>query len=94
MGISVWADISAIWLLSLAIIGILPFAVLSYLAVKGMARVNELARQYLPKATEKVEMVADKTDEICDKLASPVTKTYSTAARVRGMTREIVRRDN
>lgn len=94
MSVSVWADISLIWLLSLALVSILPIAILFFLAIKGMHRVNELARQYLPMAGEKVEMVADKTEEICDKIANPTIKTYSTAARVRGMTQAILRRND
>ena len=89
MSVSVWADISLIWLITLALIGILPFVALFYFAVRGMRRVNELARQYLPIAVEKVEMVADKTEEICNQIANPVVKTYSAVARVRGMTRAI-----
>jgi len=94
MTASVWADISLIWLLSLALVSILPLAVLSFFAVKGMRRVNQLAKKYLPIAGDKVEMVANKTEEISYKIANPVIKTYSTAARVRGMTREIVRRND
>jgi uncharacterized membrane protein len=94
MSVSVWADISAIWLLSLALVSILPFVILSFLAVKGMRRVNQLAKKYLPIAGDKVEMVANKTEEISAKIANPVIKTYSTAARVRGMTHEILRRND
>ncbi|MBN1660699.1 MAG: hypothetical protein JXA93_20045 [Anaerolineae bacterium] len=94
MGVSVWADISAIWLLSLALVGILPFAVLFFFAIMGMRRLTQLARKYLPLAGAQVERVADKTEEISNKIASPVIKTYSTAARVRGMTHEIVRRND
>jgi len=94
MSVSVWADISLIWLLSLALISILPFVVLFFFMIKGMKRVNELARQYLPIAGDKVEMVADKADEICAKIANPVIKTHSTAARVRGMTQAILRRND
>jgi hypothetical protein len=94
MSVSVWADISAIWLLFLALVTILPFAVVFFFLIKGMRRLTELARKYLPIAGNKVEIVANKTEEISHKIASPVIKTYSTAARVRGMTHEIVRRND
>jgi hypothetical protein len=93
MSVSVWADISLIWLLSLALVGILPIAAILFLAIRGMRRVNELAREYLPIAGDKVEMVADKTGEICAKITNPTIKTYSAAARVRGMTHAIFRRN-
>ena len=94
MSVSVWADISLIWLLSLALVGILPIAVIMFLLVKGMRRLNQLARQHLLIATQKVEMVANKTQEISDKIANPFIKTYSMPARVRGMRQEIRRRNS
>jgi hypothetical protein len=92
MGLAVWRDISLIWLLSLTLVSVLPFAVLFFYAIKGMQRLRQLAKKWLPFAGEKVELVADKTEEYSVKAAEPIIAAYAAAARVRGMAKQILGR--
>jgi hypothetical protein len=92
MGVAVWRDISLIWLLSLTIISVLPFAVLFFYVIKGMRRLRQVAEKWLPFAGEKVEMVAEKTEEYSVKAAEPIIAVYAAAARVRGMAKHILER--
>ncbi len=92
MGLGVWRDISLIWLLFLALIGVLPFAVLFFYAIKGMRRLRQLATQYLPIAQEKAGLVASKTEEVSHKIATPLIEVQARTAQVDGLRKAILTR--
>jgi hypothetical protein len=94
MGLSVLADISLLWLIFLSLITILPFAVLFFYAVRGMHRLRQLAKIYLPIAQEKTRFLADKTEEISQQIAAPIIAIESKAAQVSGTTKAIFGRRN
>ena len=89
----VWRDISLMWLILLTFVAVLPFGVLFYLAVSGMHRLRQILKKYFPLAQDKVSQVADKTEEISDKVAQPVVELYAKAAQVNTMARTILRRN-
>ena len=90
----VWRDISLIWLISLTIVSVLPFAIAFFFAIKGMNALRRLTKKYVPVAQDKARLVATKTDEIGEKVAGTFITTNAQAARVQGMTRSITRRNN
>ena len=91
-GLAVWRDISLLWLILLTLIAVLPFGVLFFFAIKGMRRLRQLAKQYLPLAQEKARLVADKTEEVSQKVASPIIGAHARAAQVNGVTKAILTR--
>jgi hypothetical protein len=93
MGIAVWRDISLLWLIFLFTVAILPLGVILAFAIRGMNRLRQVAKKYLPVAQEKVQMVADKTDELSLRIAEPVIGAYTKAAQVKGTTRAILRKE-
>lgn len=90
----VWRDISLIWLILLTFFAVLPFGVLFFYAIKGMRRLRQVTKQYLPLAQDKTRLVADKTEEISDKVAQPVVEVYAKTAQVNAMARTILRRNS
>ena len=84
MGLSVWADISLMWLIFLTFVTILPIAVLFYFLIKGLHRLRQLAKQYMPIALEKTQQVADITD--------PIIRVRGGAAQAQGISRAIFSR--
>jgi hypothetical protein len=92
MGIAVFRDISLLWLIFLTLIAILPFGVIFFLIIQGLHRLRQAAKKYLPIAQEKAQMVADKTDEISQKIASPAISAHAKAAQIDGVTRAILSR--
>ena len=89
----VWRDISLMWLILLTFVAVLPFGVIFYLAVRGMRRLRQVLKKYFPLAQDKVSQVADKTEEISDKVARPVVELYAKTAQVNTMARTILRRN-
>lgn len=92
MGLAVWRDVSLLWLILLALISILPFAVIFFFAIKGMHRLRQLAKQYLPIAQEKTRLVADMTEEISQKVANPFIEIQARTAQVDGLRKAIFTR--
>jgi hypothetical protein len=92
MGLAVWRDVSLLWLIFLALISILPFAVIFFFAIKGMRRLRQLAEQYLPIAQEKTRLVAEKTQEISQKVANPFIEIQARTAQVDGLRKAIFTR--
>jgi len=90
--LSVWADISLMWLILLTLLMVIPIGVVFFFAVKGMHRLRQLAKQYLPIAQEKTRFVADKTEEISTKIADPFIAVNAKAAQANGVTRAIFAR--
>ena len=89
---AVWRDISLIWLISLAIVSVLPFAIAGFFAIKGMHKLRGLVKEYAPVAQDKTRLVATKSDEISQKVAKPFIVASAKAAQARTLTRAITRR--
>jgi hypothetical protein len=89
----VWRDVSLIWLIFLTFVAVLPFGVLFFFAIKGMRRLRQVAKQYLPLIQDKAELVAAKTEEVSDKVAEPLVELSAKAARANTMARTILRRN-
>lgn len=89
MGLVVFRDISLLWLIFLTLAAVLPFAVLFFFAIRGMHRLRQLAKIYLPVAQEKTRFLADKTEQVSQQVAAPIINIESKAAQVNGVTREI-----
>jgi hypothetical protein len=90
--VEVWRDISLIWLIFLATISVLPFAIAFFFAIKGLAKLRGLVKRYAPVAQEKAYTVAVKSDEVSQKVAKPFIVAYAKTAQARTMTRAITRR--
>jgi hypothetical protein len=94
MGLAVWRDISLLWLIFLTLIAILPIAVIFFYCIKGMHRLRQLAKQYLPIAQEKARLVAEKTDEVSRVMIRPLVNTHARAAQASGILSAIFTRRN
>ncbi len=92
MGLAVWRDMSLLWLIFLTLIAVLPFAALFFYAIKGMRRLRQLAKLYLPVAQEKARLVADKSEEISQKVAGPIISMHTRSAQVNGLRKAIFTR--
>jgi hypothetical protein len=87
MDLATMRDISLLWLILLGLITILPITAIFYLLIRGMIRLRQLALEYLPIAQEKTRFVAAKTEEISQKVASPIISVQTKAAQVNGITK-------
>ena len=92
MDLAVWRDMSLLWLIFLSLIGVLPLAALFFFAIKGMIQLRQLAKQYLPIAQDKARLVADTTDQISQKVASPIVNIHAKTAQVNGVRKAIFTR--
>ena len=92
MDLAVFRDMSLLWLIFLTLIAILPFGVLFFFAVRGMHRLRQLAKQYLPLAQEKARLVADKTEEVSQKVSDPIISVKAKTAQVHGVRKAIFTR--
>jgi hypothetical protein len=92
MGLAVYRDISLLWLIFLTLIAILPFGVLFFFAIRGMHRLRQLAKLYLPIAQERARWVADKTEEISQKVSDPIISVKAKTAQVHGVRKAIFTR--
>ena len=92
MGLAVYRDISLLWLIFLTLIAILPVGVLFFLAIRGMHRLRQLAKLYLPLAQERARWVADKTEEISQKVSDPIISVKAKTAQVHGVRKAIFTR--
>jgi hypothetical protein len=88
----VWRDISLMWLIFLTLIAVLPIGVIFYFAVRGMSRLRQLAKQYLPIAQQKAAQVADLTEQASQKVARPFVEVQARAAEADGIMTAILRR--
>jgi hypothetical protein len=91
-GLATWRDISLIWLIFLTLLTILPISILFFYVIKGLNRLRQLVKIYLPIAQEKARFVAFKTDEIGQRIAEPIIGAHAKAAQVDGATKAIFRR--
>jgi cell division protein FtsB len=92
--LAVFRDISLLWLIFLTFLAVLPFGVLFFFAVKGMHRLRQLAKQYLPVAQDYARLVADKSEEVSQKVTDPIIGANAKAAQVNGLTKAIFDRRN
>ena len=92
MSLAVWRDVSLLWLILLTLIAVLPFGVLFFFAVKGLRRLRQLAKQYLPLVRERARQMADLTEQISRKVASPIIGVHAKAAQVSGISKAILAR--
>ena len=92
MGLAVWRDISLLWLIFLGFLSILPFVILFFYLIKGMRRLRQLLVMYLPIVQEKARLVADKSGEISEKVASPIIGMHAKTAQVDGLRKAIFTR--
>jgi hypothetical protein len=92
--ISTLADISTMWLLFLTLIAIVPFGVIFYFIIKGLNRLRQLEKQYLPIAQDKVRQVAAATEQVSLKVAEPVVRAHAVRAQLNTITRTALRRNN
>jgi hypothetical protein len=90
--LAVLRDISLLWLVLLTLIAILPFGVLFFYAIKGMIRLRQVAKLYLPIAQEKTRLVADKTNEFSHKVATPIIQVQAKTAQANGIVNAIFTR--
>jgi len=90
--LAVFRDLSLMWLIFLTLIAVLPFGVLFFFAVKGMIRLRQLAKTYLPIGQEKARFIAAKTEEISQKVANPFIQAEAKAAQANGIKKAILRR--
>jgi len=90
--VAVFRDIFLLWLIVLTLIAILPFAVVFFFAVKGMHRLRQLAKHYLPLAQEKAAQVAAVTEQVSQKVVKPFIETQAKRAEMNGIIHGISRR--
>jgi hypothetical protein len=90
--LAVWTDISLIWLILLTLLMVIPIGVVFFFAVKGMHRLRQLARLYLPIVQRRTRFVADKAEEVSIKIVYPFVAVNARAAQVNGVTRAIFAR--
>lgn len=90
MDLAVWRDLSLLWLIILTFIAALPLGVLFFFAIKGVRRLRQLAKQYLPLARNRVERVTQVAAKASQKVASPFINAQARAAQIDGVTKAIL----
>ncbi|MCL7453937.1 MAG: hypothetical protein M8467_12915 [Anaerolineae bacterium] len=93
MDLGVWRDISLMWLVFLTFIAVLPVGIVLFFAIKAMRRLRQITKLYLPVAQDKARLVATRSEEISQKIAEPVIKTYAKTAQVNTIAKSIRRRN-
>jgi hypothetical protein len=90
--LSIMRDLSLIWLLSLALLASLPFVVIFFYAIRGMKRLRQLTKQYMPVAQDYARLAADKTEEVSVKVADPFISIKAKKAQADGITQAVFSR--
>ena len=90
--LSIMRDLSLVWLLSLALIASLPFLVLFFYAIRGMKRLRQLTKQYMPIAQDYARRAADKTEEVSEKVADPFITIKAKSAQANGIAQAVFTR--
>lgn len=93
MDLGVWRDISLMWLIFLTFIAVLPVGIILFYLIKGMRRLRQLAKLYLPVAQDKARLVASKSEEISQQVAKPIITTHAKMAQVNTIAKSIWRRN-
>ena len=91
--LAVMRDISLLWLILLGLLTILPISVLFFYTIKGLIRLRQLAKYYLPIAQEKTRFVADRTDYYSHRVAEPIISVQAKAAQADGIRKAILPRE-
>ena len=92
MDLAVYRDISLLWLIFLTLIAILPVGVLFFFAIRGMHKLRQLAKLYLPLVQERARWIADKTEEVSQKVSDPIISVKAKTAQVHGIRKAIFTR--
>jgi hypothetical protein len=83
--LTIWTNLSIIWLSFLAfIIGIVPLVIL-FFAVRGMMSVNRTVPRYLKLGQYYSGIVRDQTRKYSSTAAEPVTRAHGQASRVQAI---------
>jgi hypothetical protein len=90
---AVWRDISLVWLSFLSLIAVLPLGAILYFAIKGMHRLRQLVRAYLPQVQDKARQVAQVTEQAGHRVAAPLIGAKVRAAQMDGLAHAIFRRN-
>ena len=90
--LSIMRDLSLVWLLSLALLASLPFVVIFFYAVRGMKRLRQLTKQYMPVAQDYARLAADKTEEVSQKVADPFINIKAKKAQADGIAQAVFTR--
>jgi hypothetical protein len=90
--LAVWRDISLLWLIFLTLIAVLPAGVILFFCIKGMHRLRQLTRKYLPIVQDKARQVASGTERASQKVVSPFIAAQAAGARISTMARTTVTR--
>lgn len=92
MDLAVWRDISLMWLIFLTLIAVLPIGVILVFAVRGMNRLRQLVKRFLPIVQGKARQVAGTADRISAQVAAPVIGAQARAAQLRAIRKATFRR--
>lgn len=90
--VAVWRDISLLWLIFLTLIPALLIGVILFFCIKGMHRLRQLAKKYLPIAQNAARQVANGTERASQKVASPFIAAHVAGARIGTIARSTVTR--
>ena len=90
--LAVWRDISLLWLILLTLIPVLLVGVALFFCIKGMHRLRQLAKKYLPVAQDAAKQVASGTEKASQKVASPFIAAHVAGARIGAIARTTVTR--
>jgi hypothetical protein len=85
--LAVWRDISLLWLIFLTLIPALLAGVILFFCIKGMHRLRQVAKKYLPMAQNAARRVADGTERASQKVASPFITAQAAGARIGAIAR-------
>lgn len=92
MDLAVWRDLSLLWLICLALIPAFMMGAVLFYVIKGLCRLRQLTRKYLPLVREKAFLVADKTEGVSHRVVSPFITPQVWVAQVNGIARSIASR--
>jgi hypothetical protein len=90
--LAVWRDISLLWLIFLTLIPALLAGVILFFCIKGVHRLRQLAKKYLPIAQNTARQVANGTERASQKVVSPFIAAQAVGARISTMARTTVTR--
>jgi hypothetical protein len=85
--LAVWRDISLLWLIFLALIPALLAGVILFFCIKGMHRLRQVTRRYLPIVQDKARQVASGTEQASQKVVSPFIAAHVAGTRIGAIAR-------
>jgi hypothetical protein len=90
--LAVWRDISLLWLIFLTLIAVLPVGVILFFCIKGMHRLRQVTKKYLPLVQDKTRQVANGTEQASQKIVRPFIAAHAAGARISTMARTTLTR--